>query len=122
MEDRALDQVKAHLREHPHPHVTPGMVEAQATVIDDPQRPNAIVFDVEKRKGALGARYRENHPPAVFKTYWERYCFDPQREALRRLGTNVAEEHTSTLTVASVPRLLKDYWESLLGLFGRAWP
>lgn len=122
MSDSALDQVRAHLGAHPHPYVTPEMVGAQAMVVDDPQRPDAIVFDVEKRREALGARYREDRPLAAFETYWERYCFDPQRGALRRLGTNVAEEHTSTVTIASVSRLLKDYWESVRGLLDRAWP
>lgn len=120
--DSALDSVKEHLLEHPHPHVTPGMVEARATVVEDPQRPTAIVFDVEKRRSALGARYREDRPPAAFEAYWERYSYDPQNEELRRLGTNVAERQTSSVSVASVPRLLRDYVDSFLGLLDRAWP
>jgi len=120
--DNALDSVKEYLREHPHPHVTPAMVEARATVVEDPQRATAIVFDIEKRRGALGARYREDRPLAAFEAYWGRYCYDPQNEELRRLGTNVAERQTSSVTVASVPCLLKDHLESFLGLLDRAWP
>ena len=122
MRDKTLDPVRAHLREHPHPHVTPEMVEAHATVIDDPQRPDAIVFDVEKRRAALGARYRENRPLAAYETYWERYCYDQQREALHRLGTNVEEDQTSAVTIGSVSPLLKDHVKSFLGLLARALP
>lgn len=120
--DSVLDPVKAHLRVHPHPYVTPGMVEVRATTVVDSQRPDAIVFDIEKRREALGARYREDCPLAAFETYWERYCYDPKREALHRMGTNVAESHTSTVTIASMSRLLRDYWESARGLLDRAWP
>lgn len=122
MSDSALDPVKDHLRRHPHPHVTPEMVDANATVIDNPHRPDAIVFDVEKRRKALGARYGEDRPLAAFETYWERYSYDQQTEALHRLGTNVAEEQTATVTIASMSRLLKDHVQSFLGLLDRAWP
>lgn len=122
MSDSALEPVKDHLREHPHPHLRPEMVASNATVVDDSQRPEALVFDVEKRRNALGARYRKNRPPAAFETYWERYCYDPHTGDLHRLGTNVAKDQNPTVTVNSIPGLLKDYLESVLGLLDRAWP
>lgn len=122
MDDSDLDPVKDHLREHPHPRVTAEMIESRAEVVDDPQCSDAIAFDVEKRRKALGARYRKQHPLAAFETYWERYCYDQQTGGLRLLGTNVAEDQDPTVTINSVSRLLKDHLQSVLGLLDRAWP
>lgn len=122
MSNSPLDPVNAYLREHPHPRITPEMVASRAMLIEDPQRPDVIVFDVEKRRNALGARYSEQRPLAAFVTYWERYCFDQHNEELHRIGTNVAPNQTSAVTVHSVSRLLKDYVERVLGLLDRAWP
>lgn len=122
MDDSVLAPVKARLREHPHPRVTVEMIESHAQVVDDPECSGAIAFDVEKRRKALGARYREQRPLAAFETYWERYCYDRQTEELRRLGTNVAADQDPTVTINSVSRLLKDHLQSLLGLLDRAWP
>lgn len=122
MSDGALDPVKEYLREHSHPHLTPDVVARRATVVDDPRHPEAIVFDVEKRRQTLGARYREDLPLAAYETYWERYRFDPQTRTLLHVGTNVAEDQASTVTINSVSRLLRDHLESLRGLLDRAWP
>lgn len=122
MSDSALDPVKDYLREHSHPHLTADVVARRATVVDDPHVPEAIVFDVEKHRRALGARYRKGVPLAAYETYWERYRYDRENRTLHRVGTNVAEDQASTVTLNSVSRLLKDHLESLLGLLDRAWP
>lgn len=122
MSDRALDPVRKHLQEHPHPHVTPEMLASHATVVDDPDSPDAIVFDVEKRQNALGARHHEDRPLAAYQTHWERYCYDPEREDLYRLGTNVGRDQNSTVTINSFSQLAKDHLVTVLDLFKRAWP
>lgn len=122
MSDRPLDPVKEYLRAHPHPHLTLDGVTRCATVVHDSQHSEVLVFDVEKRRTALGARYREDGPLAAYETYWERYRYDRGNRVLRRAGTNVGEEQESTVTVNSVPQLLNDHLESLLGLLDRAWP
>lgn len=122
MSEGPFRPVKRYLREHPHPRVTPQMIEASGALVEGPGGSGEIVFDIEKRKRALGARYRDDRPLAAFTTSWERYRFDPEAGTLRQIGTNVGEGQDSALTIRSVSQLVKDNLESVYGLFSRAWP
>lgn len=122
MSEGLLGSVKRYLREHPHPRVTPQMVESSGVLVEGPGESGEFVFDVEKQKRALGARYRDDRPLAAYATSWERYRFDPDAGTLRQIGTNLGENQDSALTIRSVPQLMKDNVESIWGIFSRAWP
>lgn len=114
--------MRQYLSEYSHPQLSIEMLEQDALIVDDPDRPGTIVFDVRKTRGALGARYRPDRPLAAVETYWVRYCYDREQNSLSQIGTNVDESQESKIAINSVPRLLSDYCQSVLGLVDRAWP
>lgn len=120
--DDSLEPVTEHLQEHPHPLLAPEMIQRCATVVEAGDDKGPIVFDVEKRRKTLGARYRDGHPLAAFETYWERYSYSPEDRTLRLEGTNVGSDQTPTVTINSWGQLALDQLESLRNLFTRAWP
>lgn len=67
-------------------------VNRRATVVEDPERPGQIVFDVERHRGVLGERYEEGESMGCFITYWERFAFDPEAMILTDLGVQRPSE------------------------------
>ncbi len=54
--------------------------------VDDPERPDWLVFDVERHRAVLGTRYTPGEPMYAYITYWPRYAFHPQTKTLEYLG------------------------------------
>jgi hypothetical protein len=59
---------------------------SRAKIIDDPERPGCIVFEIERHRGILGSCYKPGVPLSSFITYWPRYVFDPKTKTLVHLG------------------------------------
>ena len=66
--------------------LTAKKIRERATVVDDPGRPDCVVFEVERHRGILGAQYRPGLPMSSYETYWPRYAFCPSTEDLNEIG------------------------------------
>ncbi len=77
-----LDIFMEFLRNHPgSPYgLTPEKVRERGCLIEDDDRPDKIVVEVERHTGILGSVYRAGLPMGAFVTYWPRYVFDPDTE------------------------------------------
>lgn len=84
---QSLAPVIEYLRECPGEpfHLTPEKVRERGCLIDDPDRPDKRVFEVQRHSGILGSVYRPGRPMAAFITYWPVYEFDPSTEELTEL-------------------------------------
>src|SRR5438874_1070327 len=83
-----LDEAFAYLVTH-CPEIDGEMrqkIRDRAIVVFDPQRPNQVVFDVERHRGIMETRYQKGEPMGSFITYWERYAFDPKTHQFEILG------------------------------------
>ena len=67
---------------------------SRGEMIDDPERPGCIVFEIERHRGILGTCYKPGVPMSSFITYWPRYAFDPKTKRLDRLGVIRKSEWT----------------------------
>ena len=54
--------------------------------VDDPERPDWLVLDVERHRAVLGTRYTPGEPMYAYITYWPRYAYHPQTKTLEYLG------------------------------------
>ncbi len=59
---------------------------SRAKVIDDPARPETLVFEIERHRGILGTCYKPGVPMSSFITYWPRYAFHLVVKKLEPVG------------------------------------
>ena len=67
---------------------------SRAEMIEAPERPGCIVFEIERHRGILGTCYKPGVPMSSFITYWPRYAFDPGTKTLDHLGVIRKSEWT----------------------------
>lgn len=88
--ERSLEIVAEYLESHPDIaesfELTPKKIQERSEIIEDPQCPNSIVFEVERHMGVLGASYRKGHGMSAFVTYWPRFAFQPDTHSIREIG------------------------------------
>ena len=65
--------------------LTPEKIWDRAQLVDAPERPDWIVFEVERHR-ALLTNYTPGLPMESFVTYWPRYALHPQTKAFESLG------------------------------------
>ena len=66
--------------------ITPKKFRERVEIIEDPERPDEIVFTLERHEAVLGESYLHGEPMHCFRTYWPKYAFDPQNPGLQRIG------------------------------------
>ena len=60
--------------------------------VDDPERPDWLVFDVERHRAVLGTRYTRGELIHAYITYWPRYAFCPKTRTIEYLGRHRKSE------------------------------
>jgi hypothetical protein len=68
--------------------LTPQKIWDRAILIDDPERPDCIVFEVERHHPILGTTYSPGSPMAAFETCWPIYSFNSKTKTIEVVGEN----------------------------------
>ena len=66
--------------------LTPDKVWERAELVDDPERIDWIVFEMERHRSILGTIYVPGLAMPAFITYWPRYAFHPVEKKFEELG------------------------------------
>jgi len=72
--------------------LTPKKIWDRAILTEDPERPDCIVFEVERHHPILAITYSPGSPMAAFVTYWPIYSFNPKTKTLEEIGENRPHE------------------------------
>ncbi len=72
--------------------LTPKKIWDRAILIDDPELPDCIVFEVERHHPILGTSYSPGSPMAAFETCWPIYSFNPKTKTIEEIGENRPSE------------------------------
>ncbi|MBE7463025.1 MAG: hypothetical protein HS116_05955 [Planctomycetes bacterium] len=80
-----LDYIESKGGTLPEHELTTRKINERATVIDYPQRPEWIAFEVERHRGLLGTAWQPGSPMDAFVTYWPCYVFDPEKQQLHTI-------------------------------------
>jgi len=87
MDTESLELVVDHIERHPNAYeLTAKKIRERAVLIDDPERPGSLVFEVERHRSILGGGYVPGLPMAAYVTYWPRFAFEPQTDTLECIG------------------------------------
>jgi hypothetical protein len=86
-DNEALGLVHDFLESHPE-RCTDSLEKAanRFKVVDDPNHPGKIVFEVERHRAWFEEQYITGNPMDSYITYWDRFSFDPSVEKLERIG------------------------------------
>jgi hypothetical protein len=101
MSSVSLSEVCEYLRDYGHPDLTPKKVRNRATVVEESERSGRVIFDIERHRSVLGAKYTKGTGMAAFETYWERYVFDRDQKSLTKKGENMSEDQAPSLKIDS---------------------
>jgi len=83
--------------------LTAEKVVDRAEIIDDPERPDWIVFAVDRHQGILGAYYNPGQPMEAYITRFQLYAFNPVTKTIELSGENGEPEvHIDYQRVADV--------------------
>jgi len=95
-EEKSLSPVVEYLEEIDGEDIstglTPKKIWERATLIDDPERPDCIVFEVERHHPILGTTYSPGSPMDAFETCWPIYSFNPTMKTIEEIGENRPSE------------------------------
>lgn len=74
------------------PHgLSPEKIYDRANVVEDENRPNQIVFEMERHHPIFGERHISGFPMKNFKTELCRYAFDPEEETLTEVSRSLED-------------------------------
>lgn len=77
-----LDYIESKGGALPEFELTTRKINERARVIDYPQNPKWIAFEVERHRGILGTAWQSGSAMEAFVTYWPCYAFDPEKQQL----------------------------------------
>ena len=66
--------------------LTSEKIWGRSELIPDSDKPDWIVFEVERHRGILGTLYAEGEPMEAFVTFWPRYAFQSETKQFEQLG------------------------------------
>jgi len=74
--------------------ITPAKLRDRALFIEDRERPDCIIFMLERHHGIMGASYKPGYGMTAFVTYWPVYAFDRQTRTLNEIRRAKLDEVT----------------------------
>lgn len=86
--------------------LTKDKVLDRGEIVDDPQRPNLLVIDVERHRAIGGTRYRKGLSMAAFETYNQRVAWNAAAKTLEEIGSYFVDRSFNLFGMASEEMLV----------------